>query len=76
VGVLLAFGWNIMASQPRGAAGAGGSEPGITQQVGQTVEEVAAKAWESATPHAVTDSARRPVRGGRGISELPRDPAR
>ena len=52
MGVLLAFGWNIMASQPHGAAGAGGSEPGITRQVGQTVEEVAAKAWQSATPHA------------------------
>jgi hypothetical protein len=76
VGVLLAFGWNIMASQPHGAAGVEGSKSGVTRQVGQTVEEVAAKAWENATPHAVTDSARRPVRGGRGISELPRDPAR
>jgi len=50
VGVLLAFGWNIMLSQPHGAAGA---ESGITRQVGRTVEEVTAKAWASATPHAV-----------------------
>jgi hypothetical protein len=50
VGVILAFGWNILISQPHGAAGA---ESGITRQVGRTVEEVAAKAWASATPHAV-----------------------
>ena len=49
VGVLLAFGWNMLLSQPHGAAGA---ESGITQQVGRTVEEVTAKAWASATPHA------------------------
>ena len=49
VGVLLAFGWNMLLSQPHGAAGA---ESGITRQVGQTVEEVTAKAWASATPHA------------------------
>jgi hypothetical protein len=73
VGVLLAFGWNILVSQPHGAAGA---ESGITRQVGRTVEEVAAKAWASATPHAVTDSARVPARRGHGHSELPRDPAR
>jgi len=46
---MLAFGWNMMLSQPRGAAGA---ESGITRQVGRTVEEVTAKAWASATPHA------------------------
>jgi hypothetical protein len=73
VGVLLAFGWNMLVSQPHGAAGA---ESGITRQVGRTVEEVAAKAWASATPHAVTDSARVPARRGHGHSELPRDPAR
>jgi hypothetical protein len=50
VGVLLAFGWNMVTSQPHGAAGA---ESGITRQVGRTVEEVAAQAWASATPHAV-----------------------
>jgi hypothetical protein len=49
VGVLLAFGWNMLLSQPHGAAGA---ESGITRQVGRTVEEVTAKAWASATPHA------------------------
>ena len=69
VGVLLAFGWNMLISQPHGAAGA---ESGITRQVGRTVEEVAAQAWASATPHAVTDSARSGHRPG----ELPRDPAR
>jgi hypothetical protein len=50
VGVLLACGWNIMLSQPHGAAGAERSESGITRQVGRTVEEVTAKAWASATP--------------------------
>jgi hypothetical protein len=49
VGVLLAFGWNML-SQPHGAAGA---ESGITRQVGRTVDEVAAQAWASASPHAV-----------------------
>ena len=49
VGVLLAFGWNMLVAQPHGAAGA---ESGITRQVGRTVEEVTAKAWASATPHA------------------------
>jgi len=39
-----------MASQPHGAAGA---ESGITRQVGRTVDEVAAQAWASASPHAV-----------------------
>jgi hypothetical protein len=50
VGVLLAFGWNTLVSQPHGAAGA---ESGITRQVGRTVDEVAAQAWASASPHAV-----------------------
>jgi hypothetical protein len=54
VGVLLAFGWNILISQPHGAAGA---ESGITRQIGRTVEEVAAQAWASATPHAAPDDA-------------------
>ncbi|HEX5299370.1 MAG TPA: hypothetical protein VFW50_20485 [Streptosporangiaceae bacterium] len=53
VGVLLAFGWNMMLSQPHGAAGA---EPGITRQVGRTVEEVTAKAWASAGTGARTHS--------------------
>jgi hypothetical protein len=55
VGVILAFGWNLLTSQPHGVAGA---EPGITRQVGRTVEEVAAQAWASASPHpAAGDSA-------------------
>ncbi len=49
VGVLLAFGWNML-SQPHGVAGA---ESGITRQVGRTVDEVAARAWASASPHAI-----------------------
>jgi hypothetical protein len=49
VGVLLAFGWNMLA-QPHGVAGA---ESGITRQVGRTVDEVAAQAWASASPHAI-----------------------
>jgi hypothetical protein len=49
VGVMLAFGWNIL-SQPHGVAGA---ESGITRQVGRTVDEVAAQAWASASPHAI-----------------------
>ena len=57
VGVLLAFGWNML-SQPHGAAGA---ESGITRQVGRTVEEVTAKAWASATPQAGSGNA---LRGG------------
>ena len=60
VGVLLAFGWNILVSQPHGAAGA---ESGITRQVGRTVEEVAAQAWASATPHAGPGAAGNAVRG-------------
>lgn len=73
VGVLLAFGWNTLGSQPHGAAGA---ESGITRQVGRTVEEVTAQAWASATPDAVTDSARVSVRHRDGRGELPRIPAR
>ena len=37
VGVMLAFGWNLAASQPQYAAG---DEPGVTQQVGQTGDEL------------------------------------
>ena len=52
VGVLLAFGWNMVTSQPHDAAGAqpGITQPGITQQVGQTVEEVATRAWANTSP--------------------------
>jgi hypothetical protein len=62
VGVLLAFGWNILVSQPHGAAGA---ESGITRQVGRTVEEVTAKAWASATPHAAPGDDGGPAGDGR-----------
>ena len=62
VGVLLAFGWNMLVSQPHGAAGA---ESGITRQVGRTVEEVAAQAWASATPHAA------PAGTGPGDTRVP-----
>lgn len=62
VGVLLAFGWNILVSQPHGVAGA---ESGITRQVGRTVEEVTAKAWASATPHAAPGDDGSPAGDGR-----------
>jgi hypothetical protein len=61
VGVLLAFGWNML-SQPHGVAGA---ESGITRQVGRTVDEVAAQAWASASPHAVPGDDRVPGDDGR-----------
>ena len=41
VGVMLAFGWNLAASQPRHAAE---DEPGVTQQVGQTAQQAAEQA--------------------------------
>ena len=65
MGVLLAFGWNIMLSQPHGAAGVEGSESGITQQVGRTVDEVTAQAWASATPHAAPGDDGGPAGDGR-----------
>jgi len=58
---MLAFGWNML-SQPQGVAGA---ESGITRQVGRTVDEVAAQAWASASPHAVPGGDARLGRGGR-----------
>jgi hypothetical protein len=60
-----------MLAQPHGVAGAEGSESGITRQVGRTVDEVAAQAWASASPHAipggdtVPGDVVRPGRGGR-----------
>jgi hypothetical protein len=60
VGVLLAFGWNML-SQPHGVAGA---ESGITRQVGRTVDEVAAQAWASASPHAIPGGDTVPGDGG------------
>lgn len=69
VGVLLAFGWNILVSQPHGAAGA---ESGITRQVGRTVEEVTAKAWASATPHAAPGDDGGPAGDGRAPASFGR----
>ena len=60
VGVALAFGWNMLA-QPHGVAAA---ESGITRQVGRTVDEVAAQAWASASPHALPGDEVRPGREG------------
>ena len=51
VGVMLAFGWNLAASQPQYAAE---DEPGVTQQVGQTVQQAAEQAWARAS-HAPED---------------------
>jgi hypothetical protein len=71
VGVLLAFGWNLLA-QPHGVAGAAGAGSGITRQVGQTVDEVAAKAWASASPHALPGDDGRPGRVGHPASAFGR----
>ncbi|HEY2265442.1 MAG TPA: hypothetical protein VGI96_22650 [Streptosporangiaceae bacterium] len=68
VGVMLAFGWNMLA-QPHGVAAA---ESGITQQVGQTVDEVAAQAWASASPHALPGDEVRPGRDGHPASAFGR----
>ncbi len=63
-----------MLSQPNGVAGA---ESGITRQVGRTVDEVAAQAWASASPHSIPgstvsgDDGRR-VRDGRAASAFGR----
>ena len=46
VGVMLAFGWNLAVSQPRHAAE---DESGVTQQVGQTVQQAAEQAWARAS---------------------------
>jgi hypothetical protein len=46
VGVMLAFGWNLAASHPQHAAE---DEPGVTQQVGQTVQQAAEQAWARAS---------------------------
>jgi hypothetical protein len=46
VGVMLAFGWNLAASQPQHAAV---DEPGVTRQVGQTVQQAAEQAWARAS---------------------------
>ena len=46
VGVMLAFAWNLAASQPQHAAE---GESGVTQQVGQTVQQAAEQAWARAS---------------------------
>ena len=46
VGVMLAFGWNLAASQPQHVAE---DEPGVTRQVGQTVQQAAEQAWARAS---------------------------
>jgi hypothetical protein len=58
-----------MLSQPHGVAGA---ESGITRQVGRTVNEVAAQAWASASPHALPGDDGRPVRDGHRASAFGR----
>jgi hypothetical protein len=68
IGVLLAFGWSMLA-QPHGVAE---TESGITRQVGQTVDEVAAKAWASASPHAITGDDVPPGRDGHPASAFGR----
>jgi hypothetical protein len=46
VGVMLAFAWNMAISQPQHAAA---GESGMTQQVGQTVQQAAEQAWARAS---------------------------
>ena len=45
-GVMLAFAWNMAVSQPQHAAE---DEPGVTTQVGQTVQQAAEQAWARAS---------------------------
>ena len=52
VGVMLALGWNMATAQPQRAAGDG---PGVTPQVGLTVQQAADQAWARATPHGPTE---------------------
>jgi hypothetical protein len=58
-----------MLSQPHGVAGA---ESGITRQVGQTVDEVAARAWASASPHARPGDGSRSGREGHAAAAFGR----
>jgi hypothetical protein len=46
VGVMLAFAWNLATSQSQHAAT---DESGMTQQVGQTVQQAAEQAWARAS---------------------------
>jgi hypothetical protein len=68
---MVAFGWNMLA-QPHGVAGVEGSGSGITRQVGRTVDEVAAQAWASASPHALPGNEVRPRRDGHPASAFGR----
>jgi hypothetical protein len=53
VGVMLALAWNMATSQPPGAAG---DEPGVTPQVGLTVQQAAEQAWARATPRGPAEN--------------------
>ena len=46
VGVMLAFAWNMAVTQPQHTAE---DEPGLTTQVGQTVQQAAEQAWARAS---------------------------
>ena len=46
VGVMLAFAWNMAVAQPQHTAE---DEPGLTTQVGQTVQQAAEQAWARAS---------------------------
>ena len=52
VGVMLALAWNMATAQPR-AAGYG---PGLTPQVGLTVQQAAEQAWARATPRGSAEN--------------------
>ena len=60
VGVMLAFAWNMAVSQPQRAAE---DEPGVTPQVGLTVQQTAEQA--RAMPHGPTGHPAEGDAGGR-----------
>ena len=62
VGVMVAFAWNMAVSQPLRAAEGG---PGVTPQVGLTVQQTAEQAWARATPHGPTGHPAEDDAGGR-----------
>ena len=62
VGVMLAFAWNMAVSQPLRAAE---GEPGVTPQVGLTVQQTAEQAWARATPRGPTGHPAEDDAGGR-----------
>ena len=53
VGVMLALAWNMATTQPPRAAGYG---PGVTPQVGLTVQQAAEQAWAAATPRGPAEN--------------------